>query len=597
MLRKGDVLDNKYVVTEFIGQGGMGTVYKAVDQSLRRVVAIKEIHESLLRDTKQRQNFMEEAQQLVRLNHPAFPKVIVYLEEPESASQYIVMEYVDGPTLQDLLIERAEPFPLGQVLAWAGELLNALSYLHAQGVVHHDIKPSNLKLNNGRIVVLDFGLAIGGLTEHHAGEKSLVGYTANYASPEQISRRKTDARSDIYSLGATLYHLLTNELPEHATVREKVVEYRSPDPLKFAHELNPQVPPYISHALHQAMALKAEDRPANAREFMALLRPPAKGSKTPARRSAPGQAAALPAMVGTMARYRVPVVLVLLALVLSVVALLFISGQTATTDSGTPGAGAMAAASPSLTHNSEVAASLPSVTRANLAASQSQEGTASATPTRRPTETATATGRTDDDALAAAATATPRAVEPSATAPPPTATAPLLPTATTPPQPSATQPLPTATTAPPTATRFPTATPAPTLPPATATQARVAAPTLLSPGEGTSFSGPIRLAWAWNGTLGPDDYFDVRVWQNGQSHNGIAWTKERELVVEPQRLGAGSFNWSVAVIRGRNGSWEADLSPEAAPRSLIVNSGGTTDPGGDPPPPNTEPTPVIVPTR
>lgn len=185
------------------------------------------------------------------------------------------MEFIPGNDLAELLELRGSPFPVEQVLGWADKLLKALEYLHGKGVIHRDIKPSNLKLTRtGEIFLLDFGLAkgaVGQMSTLTTSRSNVGGRTLNYASLEQLYGQKTDARSDLYSLGATLSHLLTAERPIDAATRNLAVNDEDPDPLRLVHELNPQVSPAVSAIIHQAMAISRKRRPESAAEMRRLL--------------------------------------------------------------------------------------------------------------------------------------------------------------------------------------------------------------------------------------------------------------------------------------------------------------------------------------
>ena len=272
MLAPNNTLQNgRYRIVRRIGQGGMGAVYEAVDERLSNQVAIKEalVHEPALR-----QAFEKEAKRLARLRHSGLPNVIDHFTE-SSGGQYLVMEFIEGKDLAQMLKGRGQPFPVEQVMAWGKRLLETLDYLHQEGVIHRDIKPANIKLTSkGELVLLDFGLAKGGLTRHTLAGMSLKGYTPGFASPEQVRFEPTDARSDLYSLAATLYALLTNEIPDEATSRKRYIERGYPDPLRPANEINPQVPPHIAETLTRAMALEPNQRPASAKEMLGLLSAP-----------------------------------------------------------------------------------------------------------------------------------------------------------------------------------------------------------------------------------------------------------------------------------------------------------------------------------
>lgn len=272
MLPPNTILQNRYRVIRHLGRGGMGAVYEAIDQRLSSVVALKE---TLVETEELRRAFEREAALLANLRHPSLPKVIDHFTEGDG--QYLVMEFIPGNDLAQLLELRGRPFDPAEVLRWADELLSALKYLHTRTppIIHRDIKPANLKMTaEGEIILLDFGLAKGsaGQMTSRDASRSVVGYTPVYASLEQIMGAGTDVRSDLYSLAATIYHLITNALPLDAPTRFAAIEDDQPDPLKRVHELNPAVPEAVSDVLYQAMAIRRKDRQASAEEMRQSLR-------------------------------------------------------------------------------------------------------------------------------------------------------------------------------------------------------------------------------------------------------------------------------------------------------------------------------------
>jgi serine/threonine protein kinase len=271
MIEAGRILQNRYRVDKQIGQGGMGAVYVATDERFGSIVAIKE---TLFMDDKFRRAFEREARLLNSLRHPALPRVSDHFIEGNG--QFLVMEFIDGEDLAEQLEHEGEVFPVREVLNWADQLLDALEFLHTQEmpVIHRDIKPQNLKLTaRGQIILLDFGLAKGNTTnaESATAAKSVFGYSRNYASIEQIQGSGTDPRSDLYSLAATLYHLLTGVPPADALTRAMVVLSDKDDPLIEADLIRPEIPVGVARILHRAMALNAEQRPASAKEMRYLL--------------------------------------------------------------------------------------------------------------------------------------------------------------------------------------------------------------------------------------------------------------------------------------------------------------------------------------
>jgi len=273
MLSPNTILQNRYRVVHELGHGGMGTVYEAVDQRVNCIVALKETVAGNDREAKRA--FEREASLLANLRHSTLPKVMDYFTEDEG--DFLVMEFIPGYDLAELLDSRESPFPQSQVLRWAFELLRVLEYLHKQEppILHRDIKPSNLKLTkNGEVFLLDFGLAKGALGQMPtlAASRSVRGYTPIYASLEQIHGHGTDPRSDLYSLGATLYHLLSGVPPVDAPTRFHVLEDGEPDPLPLIQRINGLASPNVAAVIHQAMALSRRDRPISATEMSKALR-------------------------------------------------------------------------------------------------------------------------------------------------------------------------------------------------------------------------------------------------------------------------------------------------------------------------------------
>jgi WD40 repeat protein/tRNA A-37 threonylcarbamoyl transferase component Bud32 len=279
MLTTGTVLQNRYRIVSLLGQGGMGAVYRAWDMRLNISVAVKEMVPQPGIDPQTlaqlRQQFYQEAQVLARLDHPNLVRVTDYFEEWGNA--YLVMNFVEGQSLADLIAARG-PLPEAQVLDWARQLLDALAYCHAQGVVHRDIKPQNIIIRaDGRPILVDFGLVkLWDPRDPRTRTVVRAMGTPEYAPPEQWGMGHTDPRSDLYSLGATLYHALTGKVPPIAT--DRIAEPRVFAPPR---SINPYLRPETERAILQAMELAKDARWSSAAEMVAALGAPAAGP-TPA---------------------------------------------------------------------------------------------------------------------------------------------------------------------------------------------------------------------------------------------------------------------------------------------------------------------------
>lgn len=266
-LKHGEVLRGRYQVREQIGQGGMGSIYLSEDLRLSgRLCAIKEVrYDRNLPDKvlkQAREQFFREATVLARLDHPNLPKVSDFFSSGQR--DYLVMDYVPGQDLRTLMLDarRHKTFlPEKDVLNWANQLADALSFLHSQepSIVHRDIKPSNLKLTpNGLLKLVDFGL-VKIMAPEEVTITVIQGQgTALYTPLEQYGADglHTDVRADIYAFGATLYHLLTNESP--ADARKRFLQPESLSPLR---QINPAVNQRTERAILWAMALHPDQRP------------------------------------------------------------------------------------------------------------------------------------------------------------------------------------------------------------------------------------------------------------------------------------------------------------------------------------------------
>ena len=266
------ILQGRYRVIRELGSGGMGAVYEAIDLRLGHTVAVKQ---ALTKDEELWKQFESEARLMAQLNHPVLPRVSDYFKDGDRA--FFVMQFVEGANLAEIIARRREPLPSHTVVAWADQLLDALMYLHSheRQVIHRDIKPHNLKITPaGKIVLLDFGLAKSqakGVTEMELC-RSIFGFSPRYAPLEQIQDLGTTPQSDIYALGATLYHLLTGVKPPDALARATALISSRPNPLKPAHEVNRSVSPQLSAILSRAMEQNPHERYRSAMDFREALR-------------------------------------------------------------------------------------------------------------------------------------------------------------------------------------------------------------------------------------------------------------------------------------------------------------------------------------
>ena len=272
----GVEIAGRYRLDERLGAGGMSTVYKARDNVLERMVAVKLLAEHLAEDDGFVARFRREALAAAKLLHPNVVQVYDSGRDPDAHRHYMVMEYVQGPTVAQILRER-DGVPVNQAADIAAQACDGLEYAHKHGVIHRDVKPGNLIVNPDRVVKLvDFGIAKAAEDSHITQIGSVVG-TAAYLSPERAQGDEATPSADVYSLGVVLYQLLADRLPyETGSLTELAMRQQEgePDPL---HMLNPDVPPALSRAVGRALAPKPELRYASAAEFGDAIRQGARG--------------------------------------------------------------------------------------------------------------------------------------------------------------------------------------------------------------------------------------------------------------------------------------------------------------------------------
>jgi predicted Ser/Thr protein kinase len=259
-LDSGEIVGERYRVVRLLGQGGMGAVYRAWDTRLNRPIALKEMTPQSGLDARTlaqlRQQFQQEAQILATLTHPSLVRVSDYFSW--NGNEYLVMDFVEGENLAER-IYREGPQPEAQVVTWAGQLLDALAYCHEQSVIHRDIKPQNIIITpEGKALLVDFGLVkLWDPYDPHTKTVMRGSGTPEYAPPEQYDTGPghTDPRSDIYGLGATLYHALTGQTPPTATQR-----MASPASFVPPRRVNAAVSPTTEAAILKALEIAMENR-------------------------------------------------------------------------------------------------------------------------------------------------------------------------------------------------------------------------------------------------------------------------------------------------------------------------------------------------
>jgi len=487
------MLQDRYRIASLLGQGGMGAVYRAWDTRLNIPVALKEmvpqpgLESQTL--TQLHQQFQQEAQIMARLTHPHLVRVGDFFQERGNA--YLVMDFVEGEDLSQL-IKREGALSEEQVLEWAGQLLDALAYCHSQGIIHRDVKPQNVIVRpDRRAVLVDFGLVKLWDPNDPRTKTAMRGMgTPEYAPPEQyeLEAGHTDGRSDIYGLGATLYHTLTGKAPPTATLRMADPEQFLPLRL-----VTPDISEQTEAALMKSLKLARSQRWQSAAEMAQSLglsirawgkevteqiAPPSSGRGSTRVMEKSAQARPAPR------RTSVP----FWGWALGGLAVLAVIGLAL-------GAGAMMLGLPGKFSPSQ--ATPTAVATAPLAAPTTEE-TTTPTPTPSPLPTTTAT-RT----------------------PAPTSTDPPTDTPT------------------PTSTRMPT-TPTPIPQPV--------APQLLAP-LGGELQSPI--TFEWSGSLGAGQTYQVTAYHTGSGHalqSDLLTIQTWTVALPGDQI--GEWRWSVAVIQG-----------------------------------------------
>lgn len=269
----GQTIGGRYTIQELLGQGGMSSVYKALDPNLQRVVAIKMIHPHLSNDPRFTARFEEEARAVAKLRHPNI--VQVYDFNHDEDVYYMVQEYVPGETVQSLLRrlnKDNQRMPLIEVIKATTDVCNAIGYAHQFGMIHRDIKPANIMIDeHGQAILMDFGIVKLMEGEAHTTTGAVIG-TVMYMPPELIRGERPDPRSDIYSLGVTLFELLNGKPPFEANSAMTLMMMHQNDPVPDLHQLRPEVPEDLIALVEKSLEKSRENRFQSASEMAAALK-------------------------------------------------------------------------------------------------------------------------------------------------------------------------------------------------------------------------------------------------------------------------------------------------------------------------------------
>ena len=262
-LQTGQLLNNRYRIVKLLGQGGFGAVYRSWDLNLNRPCAVKE---NLDVSPESQRQFTREATVLANLSHPNLPRVTDHFILP-GQGQYLVMDFVEGEDLASILRQRGT-VSIDQAVTWISQVADALDYLHTRQppVFHRDIKPANIRITpDDRVMLVDFGL----VKVYNPQLRTTLGaraVTPGYAPPEQYGQASTDARSDIYALGATLYNILTGQEPMES------VQRMAGGQMKPITQLNPIIPIEVSELVEKSMQLQPTQRYQSVRDFKSSLK-------------------------------------------------------------------------------------------------------------------------------------------------------------------------------------------------------------------------------------------------------------------------------------------------------------------------------------
>ena len=514
-----------YRILEFIGAGGMSTVFRAYHAALDRYVAIKVLPEQISMDEELRQRFQQEVRVIARLEHPHILPVHDYGQDRDRL--YLVMRYVDSGTLGERLAQgRLE---LGQISRVMHQVGSALAYAHRNGVVHRDIKPNNVLIDEqGNCYLSDFGLARVMAVSIRLTASGVGMGTPAYMSPEQGSGQPVDMRSDVYSLGVMLYEMATGQVPYQANTAMAVMLKHITDPLPLPSTLNPDLSPGLEQVIAKALAKDPNDRYQSVEKMLQAFDAAVGQVSEPLLPlpNAPARKKRVPTSSATSKRRKLPWwALAAAGLALTLIVTFAVLGATSAVAE----------------RRQSMEATETAVAQAWIALAQTRNVTNTPLPTATDTATPTDT-------------------------PPPTPTETPVPTSTPTPAPT-TPPPPTATDTPgptPTVTRTPTSTHTPTITPtftprptSTPTPRWLAAPVLLAPADGTPFVGweaKVDLRWSEVEGLREDEYYVIRIPFDDAGGVAEFWRKGTTLRLPPQfslaEVGFDdrSYRWTVQTM-------------------------------------------------
>lgn len=338
----GTLLNDRYRLEARIGTGGMSTVYRALDETLERQVAIKLMNREIASDSDQLERFRREARAVAQLSHPHIVGVIDAGED--HGRPYIVFEYVEGETLKER-IRRLGQLPVGEAVAYAIEIARALGAAHARHIVHRDVKPQNVLIDEeGSAKVTDFGIART-LDEDGLTQDGRVLGTTDYVSPEQALGHDVSGQSDLYSLGVVLYEMLTGQVPFRGENQVAVAMQHVREEIPDVRALRPEASASLAAVIDRATAKDLRDRYRSDEELIADLED-VLALETARSGSATGEATAVIATLPRRARKRVPLrvrrpewlaLLALIAVIAAIAVVVFVVLRGGERGTGTSG--------------------------------------------------------------------------------------------------------------------------------------------------------------------------------------------------------------------------------------------------------------------